>query len=273
MCSPWAGGTSTGALPPLLLPVTSPTHQSTLTPVQVKAMPADVVPLGSPRGQCEERMSWALLFGLSEEGAVWVHFRVAIRDMQGMGEVLPGSSPPESGMWGPVGFCCLLSIKDITDCPPQALILLGLRPTTVQSASSASSGVWAFKNSCRPFQVDPHTPGLSQEHLASAPWLTVSWCRGASHSMPCRHMNHTWLLSREGGWVEASLSPFFHGTDTTPLWWGGDILRDAQLCGTGTVLGRQYKLHIIAHPGVLGCGSAGVLPHWASWEPGVGRCV
>lgn len=42
-------------------------------------------------------MSWALLFGLNEEGAVWVHVHVAIRDMQGVGEVQPGSSPPESG--------------------------------------------------------------------------------------------------------------------------------------------------------------------------------
>lgn len=47
------------------------------------------------------------------------------------------------------------------------------------AASSTNPGGEVSKNNLS--GVDPHTPGLSQEHLAAAPLPAVSWCHQASH--------------------------------------------------------------------------------------------
>lgn len=97
--------------PPLLSPVNMAAPQGPLPPGrcgQSQALPADpsscFVPRRSPRGQAEGwRVSWVRLSG-PNEGAVWVHFHVAVLG-GAVGQGPPGSSPPKSGMWGPVGPC------------------------------------------------------------------------------------------------------------------------------------------------------------------------
>lgn len=139
-----------------------------------------------------------LLLGLSEEGAVWMRSHAAVWGWRG---AVPSwsFSTPGVVLLAPARTWFSLA----WDSSHQAL-----------AASSTSPGGEASKNNLS--EVDTHTPGLSQEHLAAAALPAVSWCHQASHAAEQGHES-SWVPVIQRGIAPVVWVPLAYSTGTWHL--------------------------------------------------------